>query len=108
MAESKVIEQLRAVRAKLEQGWCQGSGAVNRHGQSVDPDDSSACEWCIMGALSTVTDGDIFGAARDYIDAAIGPWFIIEWNDERGRTQAEAVALIDKAIALAEQDATNA
>ncbi len=87
-----VIEALREGRKRIERGWCQRCSL------------SKAGEVCALGAL-----GDQFGwimvtAATDALQKAAGASClstISRWNDSPGRTQADVLALYDRAIAMA-------
>ncbi len=96
------LEVLLRGRARIEEGWCQGVSRII----------GSNTAWCATGA---VEDGmDERGAlnarysALDTLDAALPPLQEIRrgrgigipaWNDDPERTQADVLALYDRAIA---------
>jgi len=93
-AVTTTLQILESAREKIAGGWCQGYfmkegkycavGAINRSGYGV-----SNVEGC-----------DPYSLLRKAIAL---PMFtrITLWNDTPGRTQAEVVAVFDKAIELA-------
>lgn len=69
--------------------WCQHAG---RRGDAR----------CLAEAISSLAPASvIWGDLTGPLEAATGTCWIIDWNDEPGRTQAEAVAALRKASALA-------
>lgn len=89
---SPVIEALREGRARVERGWCQHTSM------------NAAGAVCALGAL-----GDQYGNLRvpdagDMLCATAGAQCYADignWNDAPERTQADVIALYDKAIDLA-------
>lgn len=98
------VEVLKAARAKIEQGWCQGDAAQNSDGELCGSQDLNASCWCCVGAIGAVTAyNEQATPALKAIRDAIGTPGIAKWNDAKGRTQAEVLAAFDKAIELAEK-----
>lgn len=98
------VELLKAARAKIEQGWCQGTMAKEQRGRMRGPKESYSCSWCVLGALaaaSTLEELNPYRTARTLMEAVVAP-SLSAWNDAPGRTQAEVLAAFDKAIELAE------
>jgi hypothetical protein len=96
------LEILKGARAKVAQGWCQHAYALNSLGVSVGVKDEDACRWCPAGAVIALGDFDENQNAYDALLAAAewpGAPMVTEWNDQKGRTQAEVLAAFDKAIA---------
>ncbi len=81
---------LRA-RRRVTAGWCQHFTHL-RSGADV--------QYCAVGALRQ----ELWEVgATPYLEMAVPPGYgrsVILYNDSRGRTQAEVVALYDRAIAL--------
>lgn len=107
----KTIEVLKAARTKIELGWCQGAFCRNENGTDISASDlDSQREWCARGAILTSTDTAADGDdARKLLKLALSVESIhgvSDWNDAPGRTQAEVLAAFDKAIALAESEAS--
>ena len=42
---------LAARQVFVEYGWCSGSTAMDEHGDSVEPSDEAATDFCMLGAL---------------------------------------------------------
>ena len=114
------LEILRGMDALFEErGWCQGMSWSGGDGSR----ENAEC-YCLTGAAECVVlgiDEDCYGAECDalvdcvaykVVRAAGGlldqgrsvamPWqhYGIDWNDAEGRTKAEVVAAIRKAIEL--------
>jgi len=89
-------EMLLQARAKIEAGWCQYNEAKDENGSPVASFSAEAVSFCILGAAH---------------GEALPPLGLPEWvrvsladyNDAKGRTQAEVLSLFDEAIALAEK-----
>ena len=60
----------------------------------------------MLGALDCVQEGSNVSALRDEAAAVLAGLIqagsISEWNDTQGRTQEQVVALVDKAIEVAQ------
>lgn len=97
---SDMVETLRKARERVQRAWGQGKDS----GYPGRPD-------CVLTALYKSTGTfDIRIRGERVIARVIGLAryhrnLVIEWNDAPGRTQADALALYDRAIALAEQEA---
>lgn len=87
------LNLLREMRAGISApgGWCQGVGTRADGAR------------CILGWAGAVTGSDRREAAR-FLSRVMpfGGSGLIAFNDEVGRTQAEVVALFDRAIARLE------
>lgn len=88
--EKSVADVLNDAADIVERGWCQG---VYIRG------DSCCTTYAIWAAL-----GDPTNKAFDALSALVGG-NIIEWNDAPKRTQAEVVAKLREASALARAEA---
>lgn len=101
---STTVEQLRAARALVERGWCQGVLARNKNGKKCGHRSKHAVCFCALGAL--YRGGLEYWSDRFLHDAAekLGAVNPVCFNDAPGRTQAEVLALFDEAIALATQE----
>jgi hypothetical protein len=90
-------EILIAAREKVAHGWCQ---------REFVSDDGKLCP---LGAINRLgVDRDAAQNAKHALATAIvGPphvhssGTVMQWNDAKGRTQAEVLAAFDKAIELA-------
>ena len=94
---------LRAARAKItpEGAWTQRELARTADGSPDAPDNPLATCWCAIGAIESLTN-ETYALRALYL---MGVDDIAKWNDAPGRTQAEVLALFDRAIA-AEQART--
>ena len=98
------VKILRAAREKISApgAWTQRITARNALGQSTQSRSSDAVCWCARGALWAVSDDS--DSPVEWLTAAADVG-LIYFNDTPGRTQAEVLAVFDKAIALAEATA---
>lgn len=103
---STVADKLREARALIERGWTQEEFARSKTGRTVKTNSPQAVCWCAYGALIQV-DGE--SDAYPWLCKAIDPEgdMVTRWNDAPERTQAEVLEAFDKAIDLAEQEASH-
>jgi hypothetical protein len=80
----KTLEALKVARAKIEQGWCPNTRAMDKQGWCVDGLDPRAVRWCALGALDAALgysvddphepvrelDKDVPAKYRDYASPA--------------------------------------
>lgn len=86
--------------------WTQDWYAKDANGEECSSRDPIAVCWCLRGAIERrVGDwGDETQTFRAF-DAALGHepeenhLYLVEWNDEPGRTVAEVIALCEKVAA---------
>lgn len=82
----------------------------NLRGKITTPDDPQATCWCVEGAIMRFTGGYTrdYWTATEALTAATGfaHFGPAEFNDAKGRTQAECVAALRKAAALADGTST--
>jgi hypothetical protein len=99
---------LRAVRARLDQGWSQGVDARDAAGVAVPLGDENARSWSVLGAFAlaaangTPTDR-IAPALRALADVTQAD-SLVDWNDYPHRKQQEVLDAFDSAIARIEGD----
>lgn len=92
-----ILDLLRGARARVARpdGWCQHQ--VN----------DSLGRVCAEGALLIEAGEPTYKyySALGYLEKnLVGFWSVAEYNDAHGRTQAEVVALFDRAMALREME----
>lgn len=105
---------LRKARGYVEKGWCRNSNALDAAGVEVSPECRAAVRWCMWGAMRRAADWQRTGdapldAAMRTLAAATGGdprRSVSAWNDAPRRTQAQVLRVFDKAIKLAEEEAT--
>lgn len=103
---------LRAARAYLVRGWCQGAPARDADGRPVLSSHPTAASWCLLGATARAAAdvGALGSAAHFEADARLaavarsradgwGARDVVALVNDRLRTQAEALALVDAALA---------
>lgn len=101
------IEHLKKMRELLAKGWTQGAWARDGNGTSVGPHSEKAKCFCMLGASTRAGDpSDLEPLIPKSLAKAIGlpprgGAFII-FNDNPYRTQSDVLALIDRAIEIAE------
>jgi hypothetical protein len=97
------------MRVMLERGWTQNACARDAAGNEVDELSMKAVSFDALGALTRAGRDAPREAVHDAIArlrAGIGFATLGAWNDEPGRTQAEVLALVDRAISSASADAS--
>lgn len=104
----KISKRLLAAARLLSKpgGWSRGQFARTKPRGPVVHDyvgDPAAACFCVAGAVSRVYGKRwplVPWAAVLRLHKAIGTDSVTDWNDKRGRTQAEAVAAVRKAARL--------
>lgn len=96
-------EDLLAVAALLRRGHCKGSFARDADGEDVTATSRRACSWCLIGAVQAVTPpaSSRRNMVLEAVCGGVGGWIYeaTEFSDEH--TQAEVVALVERAAAKA-------
>ena len=99
---TETLRVLREARDLIARGWTQGTLARDGNGDPVEPTSDAATCWCSLGAAKAVTKQDLsYGLAWSALLAALPEshrGYISNWNDARGRTQGQVIALFDRAI----------
>jgi hypothetical protein len=96
--------------ALLREGWCQGADARDAADQPVPGWDEDAASWSVLGALlgsqgrgartaQQVPVEALAGAAAG-VGVATDAYSLKTWNDAEGRTHADVLAALDRAILL--------
>lgn len=110
------IEVLEMAKERLRGHWCQGDYAMTNDGEMCAVQ-TPECRVCAHGAvLSLSLSGVVLGRLRalNLLSKAAeqvsnGMYrSAINYNDEKGRTEEEVLALFDKAIELAKAEELNA
>ena len=99
------VATLRQLRSRLAQPlyWTKGAAARDAAGRPVDPYHSSACKWCLLGAMMR-DFGPGTASAREVLIAIAGHR-LAAFNDTH--THDEVIAKIESAIALAKAAVAN-
>ena len=105
MTQATLVEHTRGL---VLTGWTQHADARAGDGAPIDPWAEEAVEWSLLGALvagfeglAARSGGD--AAIRELAQACVLLSCLVEtdslerWNDEAGRTQADVLALLDRA-----------
>ena len=108
---------LTAARAFIEEGWTKGYYACDEDGSRQWPTSIEACSWCAVGSLYATLGihKDDRGIPNKSFDDALNflngiAWnfgkyvAISDFNDDRKTTQANMLALFDKAIKETDND----
>jgi hypothetical protein len=107
MPDTKVIETLKAARELISvpERWTQHDYARDRDGYYVAANDKAAVCWCSLGALLKASEGGgKYSAAKNALSTAI-KGSVVEFNDTH--KHPEILAAFDKAIELAEKEASH-
>lgn len=88
---------LRYAATLVMRGWTQGALARAKDGLKCQPEDSTAAEWCAIGAIRRAVDELNVRPARWWIGNACRALRVTinndvaEWNDAPERTRDEVV-----------------
>lgn len=109
---SKTLDAMLAARTRIAQGWCQGTEAITQAGTPCEADDPKAVAFCIFGAVLAQLHPDaptseatkVLDLFAQFVpsdrDALLGLGAdVVGFNDDPATTQADMLALVDKAIA---------
>ena len=100
------MDLLRAARAHVTNGWCQGEVATTCAGKAVDPRSTLARLRCAHGALLAAVPPGVAFPARAYelacaalvaVGGRHGLDNIFDINDRAIQSQSEAVLWLDRA-----------
>ena len=101
-----IVQSLIDTKSKLQAGWTQLTYARNKEGEAVPVRAPDACSFCIMGAMRAAGAWDHYEAfcfVREAIGETGVQGTIPEFNDRPEATQDEVVAVIDRAIEIAQK-----
>jgi hypothetical protein len=100
---------LQDARELVAESWCHGADARDGNGFEVDPWDEEAASWSLLGSLVAVLEreaslaGELplaeLGAALYALADLIETDSLVDWNDYPWQTQANVVAVLDRAAA---------
>ena len=98
------LEHLNEIRELLAKGWTQVALARDQRGHDVSVMSENAVSFCVVGAMRRSSRGlarlwSIHHALRELTNGTISAW-----NDDPTRTHAQVLALIDRAIEIAEAE----
>jgi hypothetical protein len=109
MTEPRGLRLLRDARRFVANSWCRGADARDESGSEVAPWDEQAASWSLLGALVAALEheasrlGEVplgeLGAALFALADLIETDSLVEWNDDPRQTQANVIAVLDRAAA---------
>ena len=81
----------------LRKGWCQRHSAVDEQGYDTPATSPTATKWCVYGAIEAAYPHDMEKSMTlvQTLYIHMGTHLVARWNDEPGRTQKEAIALLE-------------
>lgn len=107
-----VLKEAREL-LKDEDNWIDEVFARDDGGDEVDPDCSSACQWCAFGAIKAVSHGNLEDeaviilanamSAQSFVSGTAAGGFVSRINDASKTTHADLLGWFDRAIAAAAQ-----
>jgi hypothetical protein len=96
--------------ALLREGWCQGADARDANGDAVPGWAVEAESWSLLGALlgsqgpgaaaAQQVPVQSLAAAAATLGRVTDSYSLKTWNDAEGRTHADVLAAIDRAVLL--------
>ncbi len=112
---------VREARGLVVTGWSQGAQARDGMGDEVAAWSEDARSWSVLGALlaswhhhnfegldadvvAHLADARALGDATAALGEVLGTASLGQWNDQPGRSQAEAIAAFDSALLLLADD----
>ena len=103
MTIAGLLRDVRALIADPDR-WAMGCAARDAQGQAVMPERPEAVRFSAFGAPVRLAPAahEIRDRAAEALNAAVGPEGWNWWEDAPGRTHAEVLAALDRAIAAAD------
>ena len=106
---------LRAARQLVGRSWCRGADARDGEGRAVNPWDEDAESWSLLGGIVAALEHEAargkempledLAAALAALAELIHTDSLVAWNDDPARTQADVVAVLERAEAACESPA---
>lgn len=95
----KFVNKLRRMRSLIECGWTKGAFARDANGYITMSTGPEAVCYCLQGAARRVDlpPWELRGPRGALLNTP-------QWNDAKGRTQADVLAVIDNSIAALETE----
>lgn len=103
------MEVLTAARTLVAKGWTRAAEARTADGSWCDAFASNATQFCVFGALQRVcgrVDNRLCAYLRQFLPNEF--LWLSDYNDAPTTTQADVLALFDRAIQEAQHDQTAA
>ncbi|HKO29059.1 MAG TPA: hypothetical protein VJU80_16495 [Solirubrobacteraceae bacterium] len=93
---------LKETATVIRTGWCSGADARDSAGKAVPVHDPAARAWSLTAALALVSErsGASLSSLSDAlwgISGVIPDWSLDAWNNAAGRSQTEALQMLDDA-----------
>lgn len=92
------LDILIGARERIARGWTQGAMARDAEGLECGVHEPVASCFCALGAIFAAAEGIVHGLDAAACLRAELRDDITRWNDARGRTQAEVLAVFDRVI----------
>lgn len=114
MSKVDILRLLEGARTILTppSAWTRHVPARNKHNQPVIPFDNTATCYDIVGAIMVIADRAQLKAQQHntimYLRTFTDGKEIGRWNDEKGRTHADVLTMLDKAITQLKSEIPNA
>jgi hypothetical protein len=93
------LEVLELGLERIKRGFCKGGYAKNEHGRVCLTWEDEASAWCAMGALGPEMAASAIAALQDAMPRE-SHGHLVRWSDDPDRTQADVIALYERAIAI--------
>jgi hypothetical protein len=110
MTEPRGLRLLRAARRLVADSWCRGADARDKAGSEVPPWDDRAASWSVLGAIVAALEEDAalsgevpleeLAAALYALAGLVETDSLVEWNDDPRQTQANVLAVLDRAAEM--------
>lgn len=93
----------------MADSWCTGADARDAGGSEVAPWDEKAASWSLLGAMVAVLEDEASLAGELPLDELVAALYalaalidtdsLVAWNDDPRQTQANVIAVLDRAVA---------
>ena len=119
-ARKDATRSLQEARVIIDGGWCQGYWAKDENGEAVESYSKEACDFCLSAAMMRAkASWDSSHRMRSLVEESIKLCYprtfhrvnnihnadlIVHFNDGRHRTKENVLRVLDRAIALNEEE----
>jgi hypothetical protein len=115
------LELIQRAKERISRGWTRRAFARDRLGLKAHPTDSTACAWCLAGALNVTENAQtavtpaamrvlriLASEVSPFISTVDDPLFMVtEWNDEVAGTSTKVLELLSKVEGILIKEQSN-
>jgi len=99
-----LVDALSRVKTRIATPatWTQNCAARDAQGRVRHYNNGDAVSWCLDSAVRMEAPRELRSEVARILERCVLGRDFIEWQDKPGRTHAQVIALLDRAIAVTE------